>query len=230
MNPGDQQADDLTPPLRSDAERNRERVLAAARTVFARDGLGASMASVAREAGVGIATLFRRFPAKEDLVAAVFADRMDAYVDAVSTALADPDPWHGFTGYLHTVCAMQAADRGFADVLTMTFPTAKALEARREEAYDGAVRLIARAKTAGHLRDDFAPQDLVLLLMATAGVITATADAAPEAWRRTLALMIQSFQAPARDPLPAPPTNTALYRAMISLGRTCSAPRESAGS
>ncbi|MGW0202434.1 TetR/AcrR family transcriptional regulator [Nonomuraea sp. NPDC003201] len=228
MNPGDQQAEDLTPPLRSDAERNRERVLAAARTVFARDGLGASMASVAREAGVGIATLFRRFPAKEDLVAAVFADRMDAYVDAVATALADPDPWHGFTGYLHTVCAMQAADRGFADVLTMTFPTAKALEARRKEAYDGAVRLIDRAKAAGHLRDDFTPQDLVLLLMATAGVITATADAASDAWRRVLALMIQSYQAPARGPLPAPPAHTALYRAMINLGGAASSSREPA--
>jgi AcrR family transcriptional regulator len=230
MNPGDPQADDTAPPLRSDAERNRERVLAAARTVFARDGLGASMASVARQAGVGIATVFRRFPAKEDLVAAVFADRMDAYVDAVTTALADPDPWHGFTGFLHTACAMQAGDRGFADVLTMTFPTAKALEARRRQAYDGVVRLIDRAKDTGHLRDDFTPEDLVLLLMATAGVITATADAAPDAWRRILALMIQSFQAPARGPLPAPPAPTALYRAMIRFERTHSASAESARS
>ncbi|MFI7128358.1 TetR/AcrR family transcriptional regulator [Nonomuraea sp. NPDC050153] len=227
MNPGDPRADDTTPPLRSDAERNRERILAAARTVFARDGLGASMASVAREAGVGIATLFRRFPAKEDLVAAVFADRMDAYVDAVATALADCDPWHGFTGYLHTACAMQAADRGFADVLTMTFPTDKTLEGRRSQAYDGVVNLIDRAKAAGHLRDDFTPQDVALLLMATAGVITATADAAPDAWRRILALMIQSFQGPARGPLPAPPAHAALYRAMINLGRADSPSRES---
>ncbi|MFC9128295.1 TetR/AcrR family transcriptional regulator [Streptomyces sp. NPDC057099] len=79
-------------PLRSDAERNRERIIAAARLVFARDGLNASMASVAREAGVGIATMFRRFPTKEELVAAVFADRMDAYADAVAVALEDPDP------------------------------------------------------------------------------------------------------------------------------------------
>jgi AcrR family transcriptional regulator len=91
------------------------------------------MASVAREAGVGIATVFRRFPTKEELVAAVFADRMDAYADLVATALEDPDPWHGFTGYIETACAMQAADNGFADVLTMTFPTAKAMERRRDE-------------------------------------------------------------------------------------------------
>ncbi|MFI9838570.1 hypothetical protein ACIHFD_16155 [Nonomuraea sp. NPDC051941] len=130
---------------------------------------------------------------------------MDAYVDAVATALADSDSWHGFTGYLHTVCAMQAADRGFADVLTMTFPTAKALEGRRSQAYDGVVSLIDRAKAAGHLRDDFTPQDVALLLMATAGVITATADDAPDAWRRILAL----------------------YRAMINLGRADSPSRAS---
>lgn len=71
---------------------------------------------------------------------------MDAYAAAVTTALDDPDAWHGFTGYLHAICAMQAADRGFADVLTMTFPAAKALEARRAEAYYGVVELITRAR------------------------------------------------------------------------------------
>lgn len=202
-------------PLRSDAERNRARIVAAARTVFCREGLHASMASVAREAGVGIATLFRRFPAKEDLVAAVFADRMDAYADAVAVALDDPDPWHGLTGFIETVCAMQAADYGFADVLTMTFPTAKGLEKRRAEAYESIVRLIDRAKAEGSLREDFTPEDLVLVHMANAGVVNATGDAAPDAWRRVVALMIQSFQAPARGALPASPEPRALYRAML---------------
>jgi AcrR family transcriptional regulator len=214
-------ADDaeVSPSLRSDAERNRERVLTAARAVFAREGLGASMASVAREAGVGIATLFRRFPAKEDLVAAAFGDRMDAYAEAVDTGLADPDPWSGFIGYLEAVCAMQAADRGFADVLTTTFPTAKPLEARRRQAYEGAVRLIDRAKAAGRLREDFHPRDLVLLLMANAGVINAAGDAAPDSWPRVLAFMIQAFEAPARGSLPEGPTDAALYRAMLGLAK-----------
>ena len=121
MTPGAQHPDGpAAQPLRSDAERNRERIIAAARTVFARDGLNASMASVAREAGVGIATMFRRFPTKEELVDAVFSDRMGAYVDVVTAALDDPDPWNGFVGYIETACAMQAADSGFADVLTTT--------------------------------------------------------------------------------------------------------------
>ncbi|SOD89744.1 TetR/AcrR family transcriptional regulator [Streptomyces sp. Ag109_G2-15] len=216
MSPGAQHPDDTaTQPLRSDAERNRGRIIAAARTVFGRDGLNASMASVARETGVGIATLFRHFPTKEDLVAAVFSDRMDAYADAVAVALDDPDPWHGFTAYIETVCAMQAADYGFADVLTMTFPTAKALEKRRDEAYEAMVRLINRAKAAGRLREDFDPSDLVLIHMANAGVVNATGDAAPDAWRRVVALLIQSFEAPARGPLPPSPEHDALYKAML---------------
>ncbi|MER7563658.1 helix-turn-helix domain-containing protein [Streptomyces sp. NPDC097941] len=219
MNPGAQHSDvPASPPLRSDAERNRERIIAAARVVFAREGLGASMASVAREAGVGIATMFRRFPTKEELVDAVFIDRMDAYADVVAAALDDPDPWHGFVGYIETACAMQAADSGFADVLTSTFPTAKALEQRRNEAYEGMVELIGRAKAAGRLREDFDSSDLVLLHMANAGVVSATGGAAPDAWRRVVALLIQSFETPARGPLPASPGHDALYRAMLRGG------------
>lgn len=221
MNPGEQPADgtrsasdSASQPLRSDAERNRERIIAAARTVFARDGLNASMASVAREAGVGIATMFRRFPTKEELIAAVFADRMDAYARATAEALDDPDPWRAFTDYIETVCAMQAADRGFADILTMNFPGAEAMEARRAEAYNGFLELITRAKDSGHLREDFTSRDLVLLLMANAGVTNATGEAAPDAWRRLVAWMIQSFQAPSRGQLPDPPEDAALYQAM----------------
>ncbi|MCA2226180.1 TetR/AcrR family transcriptional regulator [Nonomuraea aurantiaca] len=209
--------------LRIDARHNRDRILAAARRVYARDGIEASMASVAREAGVGIATLFRHFPAREDLVAAVFADTMQTYADAATTALADPDPWRGFTWYIETVCGMQAADRGFAEVLTMTFPSARALEAKRDEAYRGFSDLVVRAKEAGRLRPEFTTEDLVILLMANAGVIAATAGAAPEAWRRLVGCMIQSYAVPDpanTEPLPPAPTPTALYRAMIRLSRT----------
>jgi AcrR family transcriptional regulator len=219
MTPGAQHSEGpAAQPLRSDAERNRERIIAAARTVFARDGLNASMASVAREAGVGIATMFRRFPTKEELVDAVFSDRMGAYVDVVTAALDDPDPWNGFVGYIETACAMQAADNGFADVLTMTFPTAKILEERRNRAYEGMLVLIDRAKATGRLRGDFDPSDLVLIHMAIAGVVNATGDAAPDAWRRVVALLIQSLEAPARGPLPASPEHDALYKAMLRSG------------
>ncbi|MCI2423399.1 TetR/AcrR family transcriptional regulator [Saccharopolyspora sp. K220] len=207
--------------LRADAERNRDRILAAARCLYAREGLGVSMAAVAREAGVGKATLSRRFPTREELITAVFADRMDAYVQAVTEALADPDPWHGFTGYIEAICAMQAADRGFADVLTMTFPAAKALEESRAAAYRGLLELIDRAQATGHLHDDFTHQDIVILLVANAGVVAATSDDAPDTWRRLVGHMLRAAATPGTDtpPLPQPPASTVLYRAMIRLGR-----------
>jgi AcrR family transcriptional regulator len=205
------------PALRVDAERNRTRILAAAREVFAAQGLDAPMAEVARHAGVGIATLLRRFPAREDLITATFAEKMTAYADAIGAALADPDPWQGFCAYIETVCAMQAADRGFTHVLTLTFPTAKAFEADRDRAFRGFTELIARAKDAGRLRADFSPEDLAMLLMANAGVISAAGDAAPQTWRRLVAYLLQSFAAEAARPLPDPPTPRQMYRALIRL-------------
>ncbi|WP_435226609.1 TetR/AcrR family transcriptional regulator [Streptomyces sp. Tue6028] len=207
--------------LRADAERNRDRVLAAARHLYATEGLGVSMASVAREAGVGKATLSRRFATREELINAVFADRMDAYANAVTEALADPDPWHGFTGYITAVCAMQAADRGFADVLTMTFPAAKALEKRRADAYNAFTDLITRARATGYLREDFDDRDMPILLMANAGVINATGNAAPDTWRRLVAHMLRSFATPDAPlpPLPSAPAPAALYRAMVRITR-----------
>jgi AcrR family transcriptional regulator len=212
------------PALRADAERNRERIMAAARRLYATEGLGVSMASVAREAGVGKATLSRRFATREDLINAVFTDRMGGYAAATAKALTDPDRWRGFTRYIEAICAMQAADRGFAAVLTMTFPAAKALEALREEAYHGFLDLISRAKTTGNLRADFAAEDLVILMMANAGVIAATSDAAPDSWRRLVGQMLRAFASPDAPlpPMPDAPDSADLYRAMTCLAQPSS--------
>jgi AcrR family transcriptional regulator len=174
------------------------------------------MASVAREAGVGKAPLSRHFAAREDLIDAVFIDRMDAYLALTAQALADPDAWHAFTHYIEAVCAMQAADRGFAAVLSMTLPAAEELEARRADCYRGFLDLITRAKATGHLQPDFTPEDLVVLLMANAGVITATADAAPDSWSRLVGQMLRAFATPGAPmpPMPDPPPPADLYRAM----------------
>ena len=206
--------------LRADAERNRDRVIHAAREVFAEHGLDASTNEVARRAGVGIATLFRRFPTRDDLVAAAFAEKMNSYVEAIDTAVDDPDPWHGFCAYIERVCQMPADDRGFADVLTLTFPTAKAFEADRTRSAHALTVLLERAKATGRLRADFAHQDVPLILMANAGVVTATRDAAPEAWRRFVGYLVQSFAAEAAQPLPDPPSHTQMYRALLRLTGT----------
>jgi AcrR family transcriptional regulator len=204
-------------PLRADAERNRQRLITAAREVFAERGLHIPMEDIARHAGVGVGTLYRRFPTRAHLIAGAFETKMCAYADAVAQALAEGDPWTGFCGYIERVCAMQAEDRGFANVLTMTFPLDKRFEAERARASCGFTELVGRAKAAGKLREDFVAEDLPLILMANAGVIAGTAHAAPGAWRRFAAYMIQAFSAGQTAPLPPPPTPAAMYRALLHL-------------
>lgn len=201
--------------LRADAERNRIRIIDTARTVFADRGLNAPLEDIARQAGVGVGTLYRRFPCRGDLIGAAFSDKMREYADAVEVALGDPDPWHGFCGYLETVCALQSTDHGFADLLTLTFPGVGRLQSERDRAHAGFVELIQRAKAAGGLRSDFVPEDLIMLLMANAGVVAATSTTAPGTWRRMVAYMIQAFSAEAAQPLPDPPTPRRMYRAML---------------
>ena len=205
--------------LRADAVRNRERIVQVAREVFAEVGLDAPLEEIARRAGVGIATLYRRFPTRDELVVASLAPRMAEYAAAVDEALQASDPWVGLCDFVERVCGMQAADRALTDVLAMTFPTARGLEEQRTAAYHGFVDLIRRAQEQGALRADFVPEDLVLLLMANAGVVRATRESAPDAWRRFAALMLEGFRADRARPLPPPPAPAQLYRAMLRLGR-----------
>src|SRR5215204_53121 len=122
--------------LRVDAERNRQRIIEAARAVFAERGLDAPLDAIAEQAGVGPATLYRRFPRREDLVVACFAPKLAEYADAVEEALRAPDAWTGFCAYVERICGMQAVDQGVQDVLTTTFPTDRAVEAERAHAFE----------------------------------------------------------------------------------------------
>src|SRR5215204_1057462 len=150
------------------------------------------------------------------IIVAAFAEKMHDYAEAAQQALADPDPWNGFCTYVERICAMQAGDRGFTTVLTMTFPTAKQLEADRDRAFTDFRTLVERAKAAGKLRADFVTEDMPIFLMANAGVLTATADAAPESSERVVAYLLQGCAtAAATEPLPAPPAPQQLYRAMV---------------
>jgi AcrR family transcriptional regulator len=207
-------------PLRADAARNRERILAAAREVFAERGLDAPFEAIAQRAGVGQATLYRRFPRREDLIVACFAPKVAEYAAAVEEALAAPDAWTGFCAFFEHVCAMQAADQGVQDVLTTTFPTDRAVEEQRTRAFARFGELVRRAQAEGMLRADFVPEDFVLLLMANAGVVRAMRQAAPDAWRRFVGLMLDALRAERAHPLPPPPTPAQTYRAMLRVSRT----------
>ena len=118
---------DATRPLRVDAERNRVRIVGAAQAAFAEHGLDVPLEDVAEDAGVGIATLYRRFPTRDDLIAACFERRLADYARLAEEALEAPDGWSGFCAYVEQVCAMQAADRGLKDVLTKlpTWPNSR---------------------------------------------------------------------------------------------------------
>ena len=100
---------------------------------------------------------------------------------------------------------MQAGDRGFTDVLTRSFPSAKEFEVQRDEAFRRFTELIDRAKQTGGLREDFVAEDLPMLLMANAGVVAATTGSAPETSPRLVAYLLQAFAAQAAEPLPEPP-------------------------
>lgn len=205
--------------LRADAERNRQRIIEAAREVFAERGLDAPLDAIAERAGVGPATLYRRFPNREDLVVACFEPKLTEYSDAVEDALRAPDAWAGFSAFVERICAMQAADQGMQDVLTTTFPTARAVEAQRARTFERLTELIRRAQAQGSLRADFVPEDVVLLLLANAGVVRVTRTAAPKAWRRFVGLMLDGLRADRAGSLPPPPTPAQTYRAMLGIDR-----------
>jgi AcrR family transcriptional regulator len=200
--------------LRADAERNRQLLLQAAREVFADQGLDASSKEIARRGGVGIATLYRRFPTRQDLLVATFGPKLAAYTEAIDRALKDPDPWRGFCDYLTAITGMQQGDRGFRDILTQAFPNARELRAQRDRVYHGVAELIERAKATGRLREDFVPEDVPLLLMANAGVVAATAEHAPESSDRLVGYLLQAFASAAASELPPPATPQRMYRAL----------------
>jgi AcrR family transcriptional regulator len=195
--------DRLPHNLRSDALDNRERILDAARAVFATEGLHVPMREIARRAGVGPATLYRRFPTKEMLATEAFMDQMRACEVIVEEGLADPDPWHGFCLVIERTCELHARDRGFTAAFMSAFPNAMDFAASREYTLNVIAELARRAKAAGHLRPDFVLDDLILVLMANDGIHTTSPAGRVAASRRFAALAIQAFRAsPDASPLP----------------------------
>ncbi len=205
------------PALRSDAARNRDALIDAARSVFGRRGLNAPLDDIARQAGIGNATLYRHFPTRCDLIAAVFTSALQDVVAAAERALANPDPWDAFAGHVLFLCELQAQDRGMADLLTMSIPGAPDLERTRRRTQEGTDRIVARARASGDLRADFVAEDLGILLMANAGLIHRTAHGAPTAWRRMVAYSLDSLRAgAATGPLPPSPGLRAIRAAMAN--------------
>ncbi len=194
-------------PLRRDAERNRLRILQAARELFADRGLDASLDQVAAHAGVGVGTVYRRYPDKDALIDALFEERIDEIATAGQRALSASDPWEGLVGFIQQANALQARDRGLKQALLSR--GAHKTERAREKIVPIASELVARAQQAGALRADLDPFDLPLIDLMVSAIADITREASPELWQRALTIIIDGLattrQAP--TPLPGKPLN-----------------------
>jgi AcrR family transcriptional regulator len=186
-------------PLRRDAERNRRRILDAARELFAQRGLGVTLNDIAHHAGVGVGTVYRRFPDKSALVEELFEQQLENLVALMRVAVADADPWRGLTTFLERALELQAGDFAVKDLI-LSSPTGFDRVTRiRSRLLPLAIDLVARAQAAGQLRADIQPTDLPIIQLMLSTVIDGARDVEPELWRRYLQIVIQGLRA---DPGP----------------------------
>ena len=182
-------------PLRRDAERNRQRILDAARVVFADRGLSGSHDDIAREAGVGVGTVYRRFPDKEQLIDALFEARIQEIADVARAAVDHPDPWEALVGFLMRTQELQSQDRGLKELVLGGSRGAERAVAARSLIAPLAGQILQRAKDAGAVRSDFEITDLPMIQLAIGTIAESSRDIAPDIWRRTMTLVIDGLRA-----------------------------------
>ena len=202
------------PALRADALRNRQRILEAAADCFAESGLEVGVAEIARRAGVGAGTLFRRFPTKDDLVQAIVEMRMDELIAVADSALEDPDAGAALRRFMAAAAESQARDRGFFESAAGIIHSDERLMDLKGRILGAAGALLDRAKAAGAVRDDLTAGDVMLLTCAAAGACGTMDPVAPGLWRRYLGVILDGMSPDAASPLePEPPDLGELERA-----------------
>ena len=194
-------------PLRADAARNRARVLDAARTAFAEAGLDVGVEEIARRAGVGKGTLYRRFPTKEALVRAIFEDILEEIERIADQADAEPDAWTAFTTYLSATARMQASNQGFYDVVAQRLGAAALTDDQRQRVMDSTTRMLKRGQDAKVVRPDLVPEDVQLMLRMVGATTRPAPDGTPmdDHWPRFLGLLLDAIRPDAATPLAAQP-------------------------
>ncbi|MFE3852391.1 TetR/AcrR family transcriptional regulator [Streptomyces griseorubiginosus] len=196
----------MAPARRRDARRNRESLVQAAHEVFTEQGLEAPLDAIARRAKVGNATLYRHFPTRAELVDAVFREPLAGTMTAGERARTATDAWEGLVGYLGAVFAVLATDRGTNDLMTTRLEGVGSLEAVHAHNRATIDLLLARGREQGSIRADVTTEDVLFALAALGRAVPAlTGAVAPDAWRRPLALLLDSLRAaPTVAPLPSP--------------------------
>ena len=193
-------------PLRRDAERNRQRILEAATEVFNERGLDVSLDEIARHAGVGVGTVYRRFRTKEELVEALFMSRLDQVAAIADQAFEAPDPWSGLVSFMERMAEIMAGDLGLRQILMFATYGRDLVAVARERNAPLVERLVERAQAAGQLRSDLRQTDIVFIVFVLTEAAQLAQAASPGIWRRYLALILDGMR-PARagvTPLPVP--------------------------
>ena len=206
-------------PLRADAERNRRRLLDAAATVFAEHGLDASVSEIARRAGVGQGTVFRRFPSKERLIAAIIVDRLDELV-AVGEAQLDAErPAEGLRALVLAGAQLQAKDRGFFEGIAGVGLEDEEVHAQHHALLEITRALVQRAQEAGEIRDDVTAEDVVLLQGAICQGAAPLTEVDPNLWRRYMDLFFDALRPEGAStlshPAPTPEQFNAAFEAKV---------------
>ena len=208
-------------PLRADAERNRQRILDAAKTLFAERGVDVSVEEIAAAACVGIGTFYRRFPDRESLVEAVFETKMEQVVQVARDALEIDDPWDAFRTFVLTVARMHAHDRGLKSVTLGSVRGREVAATFRAAIQPLAQQLLDHAKEAGALREDVTSLDIPMIYQAVSAIADRTRDVAPDYFERTLTLLVDGLarERTQPSPMPAPPLETEQFLTIMSRHR-----------
>jgi len=189
--------------LRADAHDNRDRILAAARLAFISEGLSVPLREIARRARVGTATVYRRFPDKQAIITAAFAQEMTLCTTAVEEGLAAADPWQGLSLVIEKLTTAHGGDPRVQAILAHLSRNTE-FTADHNRTIRGLLELIRRAKQSGDLRPEIVLEDIVLTVQAGRGICAGSPTAQTAATRRLAALIIQSFRA-TPDAAPLPP-------------------------
>jgi AcrR family transcriptional regulator len=184
-------------PLRADAARNRARIIAAAAEVFAERGLDVTLDDIAAHAGLGVGTVYRRFADREELVEALFDERMQKTSERMQAALQVPAEQAGaaLITVIRDSCEEVARDRGLRQVMLSSAYGQNRIARCRDEMRVIVEELVVRAKATGELRPDFEATDVAMLFLMVGAIVDFAGPVAPDLWRRYFEMLMDGLRA-----------------------------------